>query len=500
MLNGTRTRWKRLKKAADSDAQEAFMIVHLQEGTSWMLLKKASMVLRREEAQPLRRVFAVVHIICREGQPLIAMLSEIVILLRSLMNGAALFSGFCSLAVRNLFNSNVEFDHFKHPALHLPLYHVREQRPDSPQSLEAPVSFLEALHLDDARVKFLNSRLTKINLTSSGAIKSGHLIDGNSVSVPLNPGESLGIANYYTRIGLGTPPTYHLVVVDTGSSFSWIQCEPCTVYCHPQVGSRFDPAASQTYQLLSCDTNQCSSLKAPLSTILCAHLSNACVYTATYGDQSFSMGYLSKDSLTFGTESLPGFVFGCGQDNDGLFGKSAGLVGLAKNELSCYPSCPLSTGKSSRTASPQPHPWEKPGVEVFYPLGLIQILATSSRQCVREAVRPGCNRLQRSHDHRLGTTISRLAGPVYSALKEELVKAVNEISSVVPSVQMIFQGNSTSLIMFVIEVEKGTTCLSFAGNSNLRDIAIIGNQQQQTFEIVYDLANSRIGFAAGGCR
>ncbi|KAL0363088.1 UNVERIFIED_CONTAM: Aspartyl protease family protein 2 [Sesamum calycinum] len=490
-------RWKRLKKAADSDAQEAIhdsassgrnfldaaqkSIYGAEKGGSSTIeesVRRRTHYLQGRSAtdtNAFRR-----HSISRYG------VHQIVILLRSLMNGAALFSRFCSLAVRNLFNSNVEFDHFKHPALHLPLYHVREQRPDSPQSLEAPESFLEALHLDDARVKFLNSRLTKINLTSSSAIKSGHLIDGNSVSVPLNPGESLGIANYYTRIGLGTPPTYHLVVVDTGSSFSWIQCEPCTVYCHPQVGSRFDPAASQTYQLLSCDTNQCSSLKgATLNNPLCTS-SNACVYTATYGDQSFSMGYLSKDSLTFGTESLPGFVFGCGQDNDGLFGKSAGLVGLAKNELSMLSQLSTKYGKVFSYCLPTATPLGETG----------------------------------SGDS--GTTISRLAGPVYSALREELVKvisskykmaeafsildacfigSINEISSVVPSVQMIFQGGAeTQSHNVVIEVEKGTTCLSFAGNSNLRDIAIIGNQQQQTFEIVYDLASSRIGFAAGGCR
>ncbi|MFX6532934.1 pepsin-like aspartyl protease, partial [Acinetobacter baumannii] len=138
------------------------------------------------------------------------------------------------------------------------------------------------------------------------------------------------MANYYTKIGIGTPTTNHLVVMDTGSSFSWIQCEPCAVYCHTQVGPRFTPSASVTYQKLPCDASQCSSLKkATLNSPMCSS-SNVCLYTSTYGDQSFSMGYLSKDLLTIGSESLQGFVFGCGQDNNGLFGRSAGLIGLAK--------------------------------------------------------------------------------------------------------------------------------------------------------------------------
>ncbi|KAL0443091.1 UNVERIFIED_CONTAM: Aspartyl protease family protein 2 [Sesamum latifolium] len=364
-----------------------------------------------------------------------------------------------------------------------------------------------------------------------------------SVSVPLNPGESLGVANYYTRIGLGTPPTYHLVVVDTGSSFSWIQCEPCAVYCHPQVGSRFDPAASHTYQRLSCETSQCSSLKsATLNNPMCTS-SNTCLYTATYGDQSVSIGYLSKDSLTFGTESLPGFVFGCGQDNDGLFGKSAGLVGLAKNELSMLSQLSTKYGKVFSYCLPTATPLGATGSGGFLSIGTSSNSGYKFTPMVSDSRDPTLYFLKLSGlsvsgkllglaatDYNVptiidsGTTISRLAGPVYSALREELVRIISskykmaeafsildacfigsfhEISSIVPSVQMIFQGGAEINLLpqnVVLEVEKGTTCLSFAGNSNLRDIAIIGNQQQQTFEIVYDLASSRIGFAAGGCR
>ncbi|KAI3456627.1 hypothetical protein Pfo_013290 [Paulownia fortunei] len=433
---------------------------------------------------------------------------------------------------------------FKHPALHLPLYHVQGSN-----SLQTTPSFSEALARDDARVKFLNSRLTKKNLTAvhpvatSSVTGSVRLIDGKSVSVPLNPGKSLGVANYYTRIGLGTPPTYHLVVVDTGSSFSWIQCEPCAVYCHPQVGSHFNPSASNTYQRLSCDTRQCSSLKdATLNSPMCTS-SNTCLYTATYGDQSFSVGYLSKDSLSFGTESLPGFVFGCGEDNDGLFGKSAGLVGLAKNELSMLSQLSTKYGKAFSYCLPTATPLGNIGSGGFLSIGTTSNSAYKFTPMLSDSRDPTLYFLKLSaisvsgkplglaaSDFSVptiidsGTTISRLATPVYSALREQLVKIISskykmaeafsildacfigssdQISSIVPSVQLIFQGGAALNLEpqnVIIEVEKGTTCLSFAGNSNIRDIAIIGNQQQQTFDIFYDIASSRIGFAAGGCR
>ena len=123
-----------------------------------------------------------------------------------------------------------------------------------------------------------------------------------------------------------------------------------------------------------------------------------------------------------------------------------------------------------------------------------------------------------------GTTISRMATPVYTALREELVKIVSreyklgkayfildacfagsavEISSVVPAVEMRFEGGAALKLAshnVVLEVEKGTTCLSFAGNSDIWDrIGIIGNQQQQTSEVVYDISISRIRSVAGGC-
>ncbi|XP_057765207.1 aspartyl protease family protein At5g10770-like [Salvia miltiorrhiza] len=419
-----------------------------------------------------------------------------------------------------------EVERLKHPALELPLDHF-------PSSL----SFSDVLALDNARVKFLNSRLRQ-NLT---AAVPGGLIEGTSVSVPLNPGESLGVGNYYTKIGVGSPPTYYPVVVDTGSSLSWIQCQPCLAYCHPQAAPLFDPSSSNTYKILPCEATECSSLKdATLNSPMCSN-SDKCVYTATYGDQSFSQGYLSKDSLTFGAETLPDFTFGCGQNNDGLFGKSAGLVGLAKSPLSMLSQLSTKYGKAFSYCLPTASPLGKSGSGGYLSIGTRSTSSASSFTPL----------LSDSHDPSLyfvkltgiavsgkvlgvaassysvptiidsGTTITRLSSPVYTALREALVKIISpkykqveafsildacfagsaaEVSAVVPAVEMRFQGGAALKLAphnVVLEVDKGTTCLSFAANS---DLGIIGNQQQQTTEVVYDIAGSRIGFGAGGCR
>lgn len=432
---------------------------------------------------------------------------------------------------------NQELDRIEQPGLRLPLFNVGGKGPNSLPSADASVSFSDALALDDARVKFLHSRLNKISTSVTG---SGHLVDEKSVSAPLNPGQSIGVANYYTKIGLGTPPAYHLVVVDTGSSFSWIQCEPCSSYCHPQVGSPFNTSASNTYEKLSCDTSQCSSLKvATLNSPSCTS-SNICQYTASYGDQSFSQGDLSRDTLSFSMESLPGFVFGCGQENYGLFGKSSGLIGLARNELSMLSQLSTKYGKAFSYCLPSSTPLGKDGSGGFLSIGIIPNSSYMFTPMLSDSRDPGLYFLKLSAISvsgkplpldasaygvstiiDSGTTISRLATPVYSALRTELVKIISskfqtaeafslldacfkgrldEISAIVPTVKMIFEGGAELSLEphnVIIEVMEGTTCLSFAGDSN--DMAIIGNQQQQTFEVVYDVASSRIGFAAGGC-
>ncbi|XP_047972829.1 aspartyl protease family protein At5g10770-like [Salvia hispanica] len=411
--------------------------------------------------------------------------------------------------------------------LKLPLDHV-----------PASLSFSDVLAQDNARVKFLNSRLEK-NFTAA-AVFPGGLVEGTFVSAPLNPGLSLGVGNYYTKIGVGSPATYYPVVVDTGSSLSWIQCQPCLAYCHPQAGPFFNPSASNTYKTLSCEATECSSLKsATLNSPMCTK-SDKCVYTATYGDQSFSQGFLSKDTLTFGSEKLPGFVYGCGQNNDGLFGKSAGLIGFAKSSLSmlsqlstkygkafsyCLPTASgsggyLSIGSHSTSSPPSFTPLLSDSRDPSLYFVKLTAITVSGRALAVPASDYSIPTIIDS-----GTTISRLAGPVYTALRAALVRVISPrfklveaysildacfagtagaIASVVPAVEMRFQGGAALKLAprnLLLEVEKGTTCLSLAGNSDIRDsIGIIGNQQQQTTQVVYDVANSRLGFAAGGCR
>ncbi|KAF2570769.1 hypothetical protein F2Q70_00006329 [Brassica cretica] len=51
----------------------------------------------------------------------------------------------------------------------------------------------------------------------------------------------------------------------------------------------------------------------------------------------------------------------------------------------------------------------------------------------------------------------------------------------------------------LFELDTSHVCLAFAGNDNDDDVAIFGNHQQRTLQIVYDRAGGRVGFAPNGC-
>ncbi|XP_059634412.1 aspartyl protease family protein At5g10770-like, partial [Cornus florida] len=429
-----------------------------------------------------------------------------------------------------------------HSALHFTLYHVHGH--GSPLTSQSRPSLAELLSRGQARVKYLNSRLTNNrtnSVTNNTTQKSEHLFGPKSISTPVNPGLSIGTLNYYIKIGLGTPPSYYPVVVDTGSSISWLQCQPCERSCHKLVVPIFDPSTSSTYKKLSCTTPECNSLKeATLNDPACTP-SNECVYTATYGDKSFSRGYLSQDSLTLTqSETQPGFVYGCGQDNQGLIGRSADLFGLNRDKLSmvsqlsakygnafsyCLPTASggsegsLSIGMDSLMGSSYKFtPMLTNSIDSsLYGLNLTAVVVAGRTLGVSEAEYNVSTILDS------GTVITRLPPSVYAALRDEFTKimsleyeiithsgvldtcykgSLKEMLLVVPEVRMVFQGEADLTLApqsILVDMDEGITCLAFAGNSDKDAVAIIGNYQQQTYRVVCDVSNSRIGFAAGGC-
>ncbi|KAF7815881.1 aspartyl protease family protein [Senna tora] len=153
--------------------------------------------------------------------------------------------------------------------------------------------------------------------------------------IPARSGSLIGSGNYYVTVGLGSPKKELSLIFDTGSDLTWTQCEPCARYCYNQKEPLFDPLKSSTYYNISCTSTLCTQLSSATGNEPGCSATKACIYGIQYGDSSFSIGYFAKETLTVSSSDVvSNFLFGCGQNNRGLFGATAGLLGLGRHSIS----------------------------------------------------------------------------------------------------------------------------------------------------------------------
>ncbi|XXG80249.1 hypothetical protein AAC387_Pa09g1164 [Persea americana] len=387
----------------------------------------------------------------------------------------------------------------------------------------------QMLEQDQARVDSLQSRI-------SGRAQSQAEVSLEQATVPASSGRSMNTGNFIVTVGFGTPKNDMSLVFDTGSDVTWIQCQPCAGTCYSQQEKIFDPAQSSTYLNVSCGSAECLQVSSATgNAVRCS--SSTCVYSIQYGDQSFSVGFLSHEKLTLSTDVFSNFQFGCGQNNQGLFGKTAGLLGLGRDKISfvsqtaqkygqvfsyCLPPSPSSTGyltfggyKPSSAIKFTPLLTDSSNPS-FYFLDFIGMAVGGRQLPISSSVFSTGGTLIDS-----GTVITRLPPSAYTALRSSFKQAMSKYPSsaavsildtcydfsgfstvTVPKIVMQFRGGANIDVDFsgiLVGVGSSKACLAFAGNSDAGATTIIGNKQQQTFEVIYDVAKARVGFGAGGC-
>ncbi|PHT35833.1 hypothetical protein CQW23_23533 [Capsicum baccatum] len=350
-------------------------------------------------------------------------------------------------------------------------------------------------------------------------------------------GLAQGSGEYFTRIGIGTPPKYLYLVLDTGSDILWIQCLPCAK-CYSQSDPVFDPSKSSTFATLSCDSTLCRQLDSPG-----CNNHNKCLYQVSYGDGSFTIGEFSTETLKFRKTSINSVAFGCGHDNEGLFTGAAGLLGLGKGKLSFPGQVGNRFGQKfsyclvDRTGSAKPSYivfgesaitrnaiftplLTNPKLSTFYYVELIGISVGGTKV---PAITPELFKLDAEGNGGVivdsGTSVTRLTQPGYVAVRDafrlgtkDLIRAPDfslfdtcfdlsgKAKVKVPTVVLHFAGADVALpaANYMIPVNgEGRYCFGFAGANN--GLSIIGNIQQQGFRVVFDLVGNRLGFAPRGC-
>ncbi|GMQ02749.1 hypothetical protein CsSME_00048839 [Camellia sinensis var. sinensis] len=394
-----------------------------------------------------------------------------------------------------------------------------------PERASAPPTVTEILTRDQSRVNSIQSRLRQNSLEKDSSSSKSKA----TTTIPAKSGLSIGSSNYIVTVGLGTPKKHLSLIFDTGSSFTWIQCQPCTVFCYKQKQPIFDPSRSTTYKNITCTSRHCSQLSSATSTTpRCS--TNTCVYGVRYGDNSISQGFFASETLTLTPyDVFPKYLFGCGEKNQGLWNGVAGLIGLGRDRLSivsqvsskygnyfsyCLPSTPSCTGYltfgtggrsftgSSLRFTPLLSKSKGPS---FYYVDIIGIKVAGKTLSISRSVFKKSGSIIDS-----GTVITRLPPAAYDALKtafrqhmtqyrmakpfsifDTCYRVKKNTTLKIPSISFVFGGNTevvidSSGILFATSSKKA--CLAFAGNSNSSDMGIFGNAQQKTLDVVYDVA------------
>lgn len=378
------------------------------------------------------------------------------------------------------------------------------------------------------------------------------------LSATLESGVSLGSGEYFMDVFVGTPPKHFSLILDTGSDLNWIQCVPC-YDCFEQNGPHYNPIESTSFRNITCHDPQCHLVSSPDPPRPCKTENQTCPYFYWYGDSSNTTGDFALETFTVNLTTPAGksefrqvedVMFGCGHWNRGLFHGAAGLLGLGRGPLSfssqlqslyghsfsyCLVDRNSDTSVSSKLIFGEDkdllnHPnlnftslvagKENP-VDTFYYVQIKSILVGGEVVNVPEETWNLSAEGAGGTIIDSGTTLSYFADPAYQLIKEAFVKKVKgypvvkdfpildpcyNVSGVakpdLPEFGIRFSDGAVwnfPVENYFIRLEpEEVVCLAVLGTPRSA-LSIIGNYQQQNFHILYDIKNSRLGFAPTSC-
>ncbi|KAG2609024.1 aspartyl protease family protein At5g10770-like isoform X1 [Panicum virgatum] len=405
-------------------------------------------------------------------------------------------------------------------------------------------SLADLLRQDQLRVDHIHWRLSE----SEGGVG----VPMGSVKEPVRFGVAYLHDQPVIRVRLGSeyksseqqssPGVVQTVVLDTASDVPWVQCAPCPAPpCHRQADSTYDPARSGTYAAVPCGSPACEQL-GRLYAGGCAN--GQCQYRVPFpnSNRSSSSGTYGADFLAVGPDSGITFKFGCSHgESDDQGGSSssnsdnttAGVMALGGGPESLVSQAAANYGNAFSYCIPAATERRQPGFFVLggappssayvaTPMLRYQRVRTFYRVCLQGIavngqllnVSPSVFAAGAVLDSR--TAVTRLPPTAYGALSEAFRGWMAAYTAAPPKagldtcydfggaffvapprVELVLERGN------VLELDRSGVlfhnCLAFAPNSDDRMPGILGNVQQQTMEVLYDVAGGAVGFRRGAC-
>ncbi|CAN8237082.1 unnamed protein product [Cochlearia groenlandica] len=391
------------------------------------------------------------------------------------------------------------------------------KQPSSSLSWEARA--LQSLAQDQARLQYLTS-----------------LVARRSV-VPIASGrQMLQSTMYIVKAMVGTPAQSLLLAMDTSSDLAWLPCSGC-VGCPSTTA--FSPAKSTSFKNVSCSAPQCKQVPNPTCS------SRACSFNVTYGSSSIAAN-LSQDTIRLAADPITPFTFGCVNKVAGGGGTilpPQGLLGLGRGPLSlmsqsqsiykstfsyCLPSFKSLAFSGSLRLGPSSQPLrvkytpllKNPRRSSLYYVNLVAIRVGRKVVDIAPAdiafnPTTGAGTILDS-----GTVYTRLAKPVYEAVRNEFRKRVKPSTAVVtslggfdtcytgkitvPTITFMFKGVNMTMPadnLMLHSTAGSRSCLAMAAApENVNSVVnVIASMQQQNHRVVIDVPNGRIGLARERC-
>ncbi|XP_042481030.1 aspartic proteinase NANA, chloroplast-like [Macadamia integrifolia] len=237
------------------------------------------------------------------------------------------------------------------------LFHVDKRR------MEMIVAHYNTLPMERRRTTQVKGVKKGVGRTSHGngkgvkGVKKVGVLgrDNSSFSLPIRSGSYAHLGSYFVSLKVGTPAQIFLLVVDTGSSLTWMDCKvKCLdpkqgTYCNRKVNPKkriFHSERSRTFRTVPCSSNMCRQNFTQLMSVMeCPTAKSPCAYQYNYVD-GMSKGIFAYDSVTVTLSNgqkkkIHDMLIGCNQvwktSNPIGLSNGDGIMGLGFNTHSFGP-------------------------------------------------------------------------------------------------------------------------------------------------------------------